>query len=111
MLTDIGAVLGGVLAALVSARFTYFATVPVVAAGDSIDLALAATAGSDGIVVTTNTADVSSVATVSDSALVADGSWNQQTIDKYISFDTGRDWFDLPGHTGFTFGEDRSDAL
>jgi hypothetical protein len=78
--------------------------------GDSIDLALAATAGSDGVVVTTNAADGSSLATVSDSALVADGNSTLHTADMYFSLDAGRDWFDLPGHAGFSFGEGRSDA-
>jgi len=87
------------------------APAPVVVAGESIDLALAATAGSDGIAVTTNTADVLALSTVSDSAPVADGSRAHQTTDKDLTFDAGRDWFDLPGHDGFAFGEGRSDAI
>jgi VCBS repeat-containing protein len=83
-------------------------TAPVVVAGDSIDLALAATVGNDGIVVTTNTADVSSVSTVDDGALIAAGNWTPQTTAVGGGFDAGRDWFDLPGHAGFTFGEGRS---
>jgi VCBS repeat-containing protein len=85
-------------------------TAPVAVAGESIDLAPAATAGNDGIVVTTNTVDVSSVATVNDDARHADGNWTVRTTDVGDSFDAARDWFDLPGHAGFTFGEGRSYA-
>jgi len=84
-------------------------TAPVVVAGESIDLALAATVGNDGIVVTTNTADVSSVSTVSDTALIADGSWTLQTTDECFSFGAARDRIDSIDYAGFTsFGEGRS---
>jgi hypothetical protein len=87
-------------------------TAPVVVAGESIDLALAATAGSDGIAnATTNAADASSLATVSDSARLADGNSTLHTADRHISLDAGRDGFDLPGHAGFAFGEGRSGAI
>ena len=56
-------------------------------AGKSIDLAPAATVGNDGIVVTTNTVDVSSVATVNDDARHADGNWTVRTTDVGDSFD------------------------
>ena len=103
--------LQGIATILASDFVTEPATTAVVVAGESLDLALAATAGSDGIAVTANTADVSSLSTVSDSALVADGSRTHQTTDKDFSFDAGRDWFDLPGHAGFTFSEGQSDAI
>ena len=74
-------------------------TAPVVVAGETIDLALAATAENDGTLVTT-TADVSSGSTVSDSALVADGSWT--TTDEYFSFDAARDRFDSIDHARLT---------
>src|SRR4029078_118689 len=72
---------------------------PVVVAGETSDLALAATAENDGALVTT-TADVSSGATVSDSVLVADGSGT--TTDEYFSFDAARDRFDSIYHARVT---------
>jgi VCBS repeat-containing protein len=72
----------------------------VVVAGESIDLALAATVENDGIVDPTNTADVLSVSTVSDSALIADGSWTLQTTDEYFGFDAARDRIDSIDHAG-----------
>jgi hypothetical protein len=102
--------LQGIATILASDFVTDPAPAPVVVAGESIYLALAATAGSDGIAATTNTADVSPLSTVSDSAPVADGSRTLHTTDKDFSFDAGRDWFDLPGHDRFAFREGRSDA-
>ena len=74
-------------------------TASVVVAGEPINLALAATAENDGALVTT-TADVSSGSTVSDSALVADGSGT--TTDEYFSFDADRDRFDSIDHARLT---------
>ena len=71
---------------------------PIVVAGETIDLALAATAENDGTFVTT--ADASSGSTVSDSALVADGSGT--TTDAYFSFDAARDRFDSTDHARLT---------
>jgi len=75
------------------------ATAPVVVASETIDFALAATAEIDGTLITT-TAEVSSGSTVSDSALVADGSGT--TTDEYFSFDAARDRFDSIDHARLT---------
>ena len=78
-------------------------TAPVLVAGETVDLALAATAENDGTLVTT-TADVSSGSTVSDSALVADGSWT--TTDEYFSFDAARDRFDSIDYARLTSSDE-----
>jgi VCBS repeat-containing protein len=78
---------------------------PVVLAAESIDLALAATAG-DGTVVTTTTADVWSDSTGSDSARIADASWSLLTADEGFSFHFARDRVDSIGHGRFAgFGD------
>jgi hypothetical protein len=78
-------------------------TAPVVVAAESIDLALAATAGGDGTVVTATTADVSSDSTVSDGAHISDWSW---TADDGFRFHFAPDRIDSIGHARFAgFGE------
>ena len=88
------------IATIQASDFVFAATTaPVAVAGEPIDLALAATAENDGALVTT-TADVSSGSTVSDSALVADGSGT--TTDEYFGFDADRDRFDSIDHARLT---------
>jgi VCBS repeat-containing protein len=72
----------------------------VVAAGEPIDLALAATA-TDGIIATT-TADNSLGWTLSDGALLADGTWTTQTTSVGYSFGADRDRIDLIDYARFT---------
>ena len=75
---------------------------------ESLDLALAATAGDVGAVLATSTADGSSDPTVSSSARIADASWSLQTEDDGFSFHFARDRIDAVSPGKFADFEDAS---
>jgi FecR protein/Peptidase M10 serralysin C terminal/Bacterial Ig-like domain (group 3) len=90
------------IATIHSSDFTHASSTTVataVAASDPIDLA--ATTQDDVTVVTTNTADVSSDATVSKGTLFVDSSWTAQTANIGDSFDATRDHTDSIDYAKF----------
>jgi hypothetical protein len=91
------------IATIQASDFVYEPTTApvVVAAGEPIDLALAATA-TDGTIATTTTADNSLGWTLNDGALLADGTWTTQTTSVGYSFGADRDRIDLIDYARFT---------
>ena len=81
-------------------------TAPVAVAGEPINLAQATTAITDGTIVTTTTADVSSGWTVNDGALLAAGYWTAQTTNVGYSFYADRGQIDFVDYARFTSSDE-----